>query len=808
MNKILIYGLFLLALVFAVSAIAPVINTVQTNTTTIFRGQEYTTACFGSDDVIANNSLTVNMSYKINNGDYIEFEQILFDAGTQSWINVSKIGLADNTLGVYDFQCNITDVGDDNLTTSSTSNDILRVLNNKPIVFSVNSFAVNEDFAQFSLNLANNRTDVEDSSFNWGVTGTNSSLITIDNSGETFTFTSVANQSGNVNLNFTVNDSENDGTSFVTVLTVNAVNDNPWNGSLSNPSAVNEDSGVNDNIVNTTQLNNAFLDVEQNNAPTTYSIQSQSNTTAISCALDGSNNMDCTTQANHSGSNLVTVRMNDSGNLFTDIFFTISINAVNDVPFGYLFTSPANNTGFNQSLVSFAWNAGSDVENSALTYELQIDNNNNFSSLEYSNTTTMTSVNANLSDGTYFSRLRAGDGVGNGGFTDIRTIRIDATAPKITLEEIVSTSLKNLTLAVNTSESSNCYARQTTGNFSTMTTINNLRHTKLVELVTGDYTYEFRCWDGFSNSTKQMSFSVIDSGTPSNTKKEDLVLTANVSQTITVSSKLNISITTSSGTTGSITVAEYTSNPLSDEDGLDSNIIGNFISINAGDDIKNSLTSNIISLSYEDGNFDESTIQIYRYNTGLGVWKNLANITRDAENNIVTGVSDSFSTYVVSASDKPIASSGSGGGSSSGGVVGGQRVYVQKDEGICVKIKKYVLNDYLKQGYVLCDDKYNPLVNGTTLPTAEINYPSKDNTTEVVTPTRPCIEIEDLTECLEREDCVWKNEGYCITWTSDENTLPEEKKSNAPLIISLVLILAVIVVLIIYYAVKDKKKEK
>src|SRR3990167_7800269 len=133
-NKYLLYGLFLLILGLAVSAVAPVINTVQTNTTSVFRGQEYAVACFGSDEVIANNSLTMNMSYKVGNGDYVEFENILFDAGTQSWINVSKISLSDSSLGLYDFQCNITDVGDDNVTTSSTSNDILMVLNNKPIV--------------------------------------------------------------------------------------------------------------------------------------------------------------------------------------------------------------------------------------------------------------------------------------------------------------------------------------------------------------------------------------------------------------------------------------------------------------------------------------------------------------------------------------------------------------------------------------------------------------------------------------------------------------------------------------------------
>ena len=611
--------------------------------------------------------------------------------------------------------------------------------NFKPFTSPIASFSKDEDFNTFGLDLTANGTDIEDSSLNWSITGTNSSLVTINQVGNVFTFNSVANQSGVVNLNFTATDSGNGQDSFVTTFTVNQVNDNPMSNGLSNPSSVNEDSGLNDNAFTVAQLNSAFSDVEENNLPTSYTIQSQSNTTTISCSLDGSNNIDCTTQANQSGSNIVTVRLTDAGSLFVDVPFTITVNAVNDLPFGYSFALPLNNTEFNKSLVSFSWNAGTDVENTALTYELQIDNNEAFSSLDYSNTTTMLSVNANLSDGTYYARLRASDG-SNGAYTETRTFRIDATAPKITPEEIVSTSLKNLTLVVNTTEVSSCYLRQTSNNFSSMVTSNGLRHTKAVELTTGDYAYEFRCGDGLSNTTEQMSFSVVDSGTPSNTKQENIVLNANVSKTIEVSNKLNISITTSTGAIGSITVAEYVSNPLSIGTGLDSNIIGNFISINAGDDIKNSLTSNIISISYVDGDFDESTIQIYRYNTILGVWENLANVTRDTENNIVTGVSNSFSTYVASASNNPTpSSSSSGGSSSSGSVTGGLKVYVQKDSGQCIQIRKYVLNDYLKKGYVLCANQETtvpkPSKADTTPPIIDITQPSEETAIPIETPS-------------------------------------------------------------------------
>jgi DNA-directed RNA polymerase specialized sigma24 family protein len=164
------------------------------------------------------------------------------------------------------------------------------------------------------------------------------------------------NQSGSNTVTLNCCDS---GTSCTNMdpftITVDAVNDNPWNNGLSNPSNVNEDSGLNENVISVTTLNTAFRDVEENQNPTTYTIQSQTGSSIINCVLDGSNNIDCTTQSNQSGSNTVTVRISDSGTLYTEPTFTITVDAVNDAPWVDGLTNPTNltyNSGLNQDIIS------------------------------------------------------------------------------------------------------------------------------------------------------------------------------------------------------------------------------------------------------------------------------------------------------------------------------------------------------------------------------------------------------------------------------------------------------------------------
>lgn len=104
-------------------------------------------------------------------------------------------------------------------------------------------------------------------------------------------------------------------------------------------------------------------------------------------------------------------------------------------------TSPANGSCTNNTQPTFTWNGGLD-ENDALcgtTWEIQIDNNSDYSSPEAAATglTSQTyTPGTPLADGTYYWHVRAKDGAGNtSAYSTTFTVKIDsvATAPNLLL---------------------------------------------------------------------------------------------------------------------------------------------------------------------------------------------------------------------------------------------------------------------------------------------------------------------------------------------------------------------------------------
>ncbi|MFQ5616688.1 MAG: LamG-like jellyroll fold domain-containing protein [Anaerolineales bacterium] len=90
-------------------------------------------------------------------------------------------------------------------------------------------------------------------------------------------------------------------------------------------------------------------------------------------------------------------------------------------------SSPSNGSTTNDSTPTFDWTSSS----GATQYQLQVDNNSNFSSPEINDTTTSSiyTPGSSLSDGTYYWRVRARDAVGNwSGWSSVWSLTIN-TAP-------------------------------------------------------------------------------------------------------------------------------------------------------------------------------------------------------------------------------------------------------------------------------------------------------------------------------------------------------------------------------------------
>ncbi|MDP6958142.1 MAG: Ig-like domain-containing protein, partial [Planctomycetota bacterium] len=90
-------------------------------------------------------------------------------------------------------------------------------------------------------------------------------------------------------------------------------------------------------------------------------------------------------------------------------------------------SSPANGSYTNDTTPSFSWGGVS----GANLYQIQIDNNSNFSSPVVSTTTSAAAyTSGTLSAGTYYWRVQARDAAGNwGSYSGSRTLYIDTTAP-------------------------------------------------------------------------------------------------------------------------------------------------------------------------------------------------------------------------------------------------------------------------------------------------------------------------------------------------------------------------------------------
>jgi len=109
---------------------------------------------------------------------------------------------------------------------------------------------------------------------------------------------------------------------------------------------------------------------------------------------------------------------------------------------------PNNNTFINNQTI-FSVNNSTDIDNDNINYYWEVDNNADFSSNEYTNTSVSETANATelgklaIADGTYWWRVLAYDNQENSSWSEIRNITLDSTLPNIILDNPVNGSSVN-----------------------------------------------------------------------------------------------------------------------------------------------------------------------------------------------------------------------------------------------------------------------------------------------------------------------------------------------------------------------------
>jgi len=161
---------------------------------------------------------------------------------------------------------------DDGVFNSSWSNatQFTVIVNSVPLWEPIDDIEVDEDFANFTLDLSDNISDVEDADPDLGVSyvlNESDWIVEFDNStDELIVSTFTPNATGSVNISLTLIDTDG-STAFESFdLVVSAVDDVPWaNGSLMNITQLEDFGSV--TAISNSDLNANFSDVEEDNAP-------------------------------------------------------------------------------------------------------------------------------------------------------------------------------------------------------------------------------------------------------------------------------------------------------------------------------------------------------------------------------------------------------------------------------------------------------------------------------------------------------------------------------------------------------------
>jgi hypothetical protein len=239
--------------------------------------------------------------------------------------------LADQN-GTADITVRATDSG--TLFAEDTFTVTVNAVNDPPTVDNaVADFAVNEDAADSTFDLTSIFSDAEDADADLTYTvqsNSNPSLVTVSVDGGTdvLTLSYLTNQNGTADITVRATDS---GTLFAEdtfTVTVNAVNDPPTVDNAVADFAVAEDA-----VDSTFDLTSIFSDIEDADTDLIYTISSNSNSSLVSASTNGGTDvLTLDYQTNQNGTAEITVRATDSGTLFAEDTFTVTVTAVNDPP--------------------------------------------------------------------------------------------------------------------------------------------------------------------------------------------------------------------------------------------------------------------------------------------------------------------------------------------------------------------------------------------------------------------------------------------------------------------------------------------
>ena len=253
-------------------------------------------------------------------------------------------------------------VSDGTATTSEPFTLNITPVNDVPTISNITNQSTNEDTATGSIVFTANDVETAPGSLNYSLAAANPALIGSfvfggTGSARTLVITPAANANGSSAITVTVSD----GTASVSdsfVLAVNAVNDNPFFGSISNVTT-NEDQNA--------SFNFTIGDIDSNVTTRTVGTGFSNPSLVQSVTASGTGatrTLNIVLVANASGTDVISLFLSDGNGGFASTQFNLTVNAVNDGPTITAISNQSMNEDTSLGPINFTV---SDIDSGSLT---------------------------------------------------------------------------------------------------------------------------------------------------------------------------------------------------------------------------------------------------------------------------------------------------------------------------------------------------------------------------------------------------------------------------------------------------------
>jgi hypothetical protein len=320
---------------------APTLNALNNLTINEDAGQQ-TVALSGISSGASNEVQTLTVTASSGNTAVVPNPTVTYtSANTNGTLTFTPVA---NANGSALITVTVNDGGATNSTITRTFTVTVNAVNDAPTLNALNSVTINEDAGQQTVNLSGIGSGASNESQPLTVTATSGNTAVVPNPTVTYTsanttgtlaFTPVASASGSALITVTVSDGGTTNSSITRTftVTVSGVNDTPTLDALNNLT-INEDAGQ--QTVTLTGITSGAGNESQVLTVTASSGNTAvvPNPTVTYTSANTTGTLTFTPVANASGSALITVTVNDGGSTNNTITrtFTVTVNAVNDVP--------------------------------------------------------------------------------------------------------------------------------------------------------------------------------------------------------------------------------------------------------------------------------------------------------------------------------------------------------------------------------------------------------------------------------------------------------------------------------------------